>query len=183
MEIPIQFWLWLKEHDAPNWINILFSLIIWPLVLYLWNKRTVRNVPNLEVTFSKGAMAVNGNFTDTLKLKILNNTGSIVYISNARIANCSKKFRTNLASHNIADPSSYELIFGQDESDSYHERRIILQTDGAAFTALGINDSSSDELFTFKPSWCRRLFKIRKYFTLEYVAMVGDKRHKIKTIY
>jgi hypothetical protein len=34
------FWQWLKDNDAPNWFVIVFSLIVWPIILYWISNRT-----------------------------------------------------------------------------------------------------------------------------------------------
>jgi len=177
------FWVWLKTNDLPNWVTILFSLIIWPLALFAWNKRTVRNIPNLQISISKGKMRMGEVETDSLILNFLNNTGSIIYLTNVRIADCSKEFSVHpIASRDIAE-LSHELKFVNKEKKEFCERQIILQTNQENCTSLGVDLSLPDNLFTFKPSWWRKCFQIRKYFTLEYIAMVGGKRYKVKTIY
>lgn len=174
---------WLKLNDIPNWITLLFSLIVWPIVLFLWNKRIFKNIANLEVSITIDQMTMGATSSDCINFKFLNNTGSIVYIANARIANCSKEFCVHPnASRDIAE-SSYELKFFNNGTSSFTEKQIILQTNEENYTSLGIKKSLSEDFFTYKPSWIRKLFRWRKYFTLEYIAMVGKKRFKVKTIY
>lgn len=176
-----QIWFWLKDNDIPNWVILFFTIILWPVVLFIWNRRIVTNIPNLEVSFSKARARIGQNEHDALSITFLNNTGSIVYITNARILNCSKNFKVHsLASRDIAS-SSYELKFSN--GSEYKDRQIILQTSAEAHTVLSIDGAIDSKMLSYKRHWIRRLLRLRKYFRIQYVAMVGNKRYKVSTNY
>ncbi len=173
---------WMKQNDLPNWLGILFTAILWPLVLFLWTRRTVRDVPNLEISPSKGTIKVKGKDYDSVDLNFLNNTGSIVYITNVRLLKCSRHFviPTGGASRDIAS-FSHELKFFESTSKMFVKRQITLQTNDEAATTIAA--TVNDDFFSFKSGRIRKFLRLRKYFCLQYVALVGVKRYKVRTPY
>lgn len=174
----------MQENDLPNWIVIIFSLILWPIVLYLWNQRTINNIPNLQISLSKGTISTNGvekeNF---IWINFLNNTGSIIYLTNIRILKCSKLFQVDPKASRDISESSHELKFPNRKDNILTERQIILQTNEESGSGLQLKDAISDEMLTYEPGLWRRLLRSPKYFCLEYIVMVGNKNYKVSTIY
>lgn len=104
-------WQWLKNKDLPNWIIFSFTAIVWPLVLFYWNKRKFNNIPNLEVSLAKASITINKKSHSAIDINFLNNTGAIVYLTLARIKKCTKSFNVPTdASRDIAE-NSHELKF------------------------------------------------------------------------
>jgi hypothetical protein len=67
--------------------------------------------------------------------------------------------------------------------EELNQREIILQTNCKAETGIALDSRPSNEIFSFKPKMWRRILRYPKYFSLEYFAMVGDKRYHVSTIY
>jgi hypothetical protein len=185
--------LFIKKYDIPNWFVLLFTGIAWPFVLFLWNRRRVQNISNLEISLT--ARTINlwreefyaddtktriDDIHPALWLKFSNQTGSTVYLSNARLLKCTKLL--NVARTSTRDLSAaYELNFSLGEN--LDQRQIILQTNSQAETAIALDSNPSTEMLSFNPRLWRRILKCPKYFCLEYVAMVGKKRYNVSTIY
>ena len=169
-----------NNHDIPNWFTLLFTIIIWPLALFLWNRRKVQNIPNLEVSSVTETLTVNGTAYPALWLKYSNQTGSTVYLSNARLLKCTKLL--NVAQASTRDLSAaYELNFSV--GGNLNQRQIILHTNCQTETAIALDSNPSTKMLSFKPSLWRRILSRPKYFCLEYVAMVGKKHYNVSTIY
>ncbi|NQU99492.1 MAG: hypothetical protein HQ538_02030 [Parcubacteria group bacterium] len=184
MKIIQNIYLWTQENDLPNWIIIIFSLIVWPIILYLWNQRTINNIPNLQISLTKGASTINGERKENfIWINFLNNAGSIIYLTNTRILKCSKLFQVDpRASRDIAE-SSHELKFPNKKDNILTERQIILQTNEESGSGIQLKYTISDDMLTFQSKLWRRLLRKPKYFSLEYIVMVGNKRYKVRTIY
>jgi hypothetical protein len=79
-----EFWQWLKDHDAPNWFVIAFTLIVWPsvlwIVLYYWSRHKTGHIPNLEVSPTPQKTQINGQPYDAVGFTFANHTGSVVYL-------------------------------------------------------------------------------------------------------
>jgi hypothetical protein len=175
-------WSWLKNNDLPNWIIFAFTAIVWPLALFYWGKRTVNNIPNLEVSLAKASITINGRGHSAIDINFLNNTGAVVYLTRARIMKCSWAFSVPIdASRDIAE-NSYELKF-MDSNERYIHRQYTLQTDQTVKSCLAVVEPLSDSFYAYRTPWYRRFLRWPKYFTLEYTAMVGDKRYRVSTIY
>jgi hypothetical protein len=173
---------WIRSNDLPNWLVVIFTGIFWPLVLYFWTRRKVRNVPNLEVSLSQCRMRISGKKHDGVNLNFLNNTGSVVYITNARLLKCSPRFPIPPEALRDIAEFSHELKFLDNNTKRYIKRQITLHTNEEAVTCIALRELDK-ELLLFKLSWIRRLLRKRKYFCLEYVAMVGNHKYKVYTAY
>ena len=184
MEIIHKFYLWMQNNDLPNWIVVIFSLILWPIILYLWSQRTINSIPNLQISLSKGATTVNGERKENfIWINFLNNTGSIIYLTNSRILKCSKLFQADPRASRDISESSHELKFPNKKDNSLTERQIVLQTNEESGSGIQLNHTISDEMLIYKSKLWRRLLRRPKYFCLEYIVMVGGKRYKVSTIY
>jgi hypothetical protein len=129
-------------YDLPNWFVLLFSIIVWPLVLIWWQRRRVTSVHGLEVHFSAGAIHIgpdpviqNNPSYPAINIQIQNHTGSVVYINGTRILRCSRKFPVTLAANRDVATNSYHLKFN-DGGGRFLLREITLQTNQAAQTVM-----------------------------------------------
>lgn len=180
--ICLMIWLWLKNNDLPNWITFAFTVIVWPLVIFYWSKRKVNNISNLEVSLAKASIMIDGRDHSAIDINFLNNTGAVVYLTRARIKKCSQAFSVPIdASRDIAE-NSYELKF-MDSNGRYIHRQYTLQTDQTVKSSLAVAQPFPDSFYSYRAPWWRKFLRCRKYFILEYTAMVGDKRYKVSTIY
>jgi len=184
VDIIHKFYLWMQNNDLPNWIVIIFSLIVWPIILYLWSHRTIKNIPNLQISLSKGATTVNGEKKENfIWINFLNNTGSIIYLTNGRILKCSKLFQADPKASRDISELSHELKFPNKRDNSLTERQIVLQTNGESGSGIQLSHVIPNEMITYKSKLWRKLLQRPKYFCLEYTVMVSDKRYKVSTIY
>ena len=59
-QLVVNAYNWMKANDLPNWIILLFTAIVWPIVLFAFRRKKVNNIPGLEVRFAPGGMKMNG---------------------------------------------------------------------------------------------------------------------------
>lgn len=175
-------WTWAKENDLPNWVAVLFTAILWPVALFVWNHRRVNNIAHLEVQFAPGKIQIHGKPHAAVSIDFTNHTGSVVYLTGARIKRCSPLFRVPIdASRDIAE-SSYHLKF-MEPSGGFIYREQTLQTNQNAHTCIATISDLPESFYTYSAPWWRRAFRVRKYFLLEYTAMVGTTRRSVTTLY
>jgi hypothetical protein len=176
----------IRKHDIPNWLILLFTGIVWPLILFLWNRRKFHTVHNLEVSFVDGQMQIMRNNVkceyDAIWFKFSNQTGSTVYLSNTRLLKCSKLFKVSGASTRSFADASYELNFS-DGKGNFNQRQIILNTNDKTETVIAIDNKPELGFFSYEPAVWRKLLHYPKYFRLNYVAMVGTKHYRVSTNY
>jgi hypothetical protein len=178
----VESWVWVKENDLPNWVAVLFTAILWPVVLFLWNHRRVNNIAHLEVQFAPGKIQMHGQPHTAVSIDFTNHTGSVVYLTGARIKRCSRLFRVPIdASKDIAE-GSYHLKF-MDETGGFVHREQTLQTNQNAHTCIATTSELPESFYTYSAPWWRRAFRARKYFLLEYTAVVGTTRRSVTTLY
>jgi len=172
----------LKKYDIPNIIVVCFTGIFWPLVLFMWNRRVVNNIKNLEVSLSFDyEVKVKNKSLQGVIFTFLNNTGSIVYLTNARITKSTNRFKISTdCSKDIAE-SSYELKFSN-EAGVVDKRQITIQTNEKVYTCIGIH-SFDGKIKSYSSNYIRKIFKYPKYFCLNYVAMVGEKKYHVLTTF
>jgi hypothetical protein len=177
-----QLWTWAKDNDAPNWLILVFTGILWPTSIWMWNRKKVNNVPNLDVRLRPSNIIINGTNCDAVEISFANHTGSVVYITGPRLIHCSEAFLAHSsASRNIAD-DSYELLFA-DPSNNFSEREQTLQTNDSAITSMATSSKMDVPFFSYTASWFMRLIRRRKYFVLEYTVVVGTNRRFVATLY
>jgi hypothetical protein len=63
------------------------------------------------------------------------------------------------------------------------EHELILQTNSTAETSIAVNREMHKEFYSFRPELWRKLFRRPKYFSVEYIAMVGEKKYSISGVY
>ena len=178
----LSIWTWLKDNDLPNWIIFAFTAIVWPLVIFCWTKRKFNNIPNLEVSLAKASIQINGNPHDAVDIIFLNNTGSVVYISCVRIKRCSKLFTVPIAASRDIAENAHDLSF-MDSKGDYVLRQFTLHTNQSVKTSIAVNQQLNESFYKYNPPLWRRSIRRRKYFVLEYTAMVGNRKYTVSTIY
>ena len=175
-------WSWARANDIPNWLAVAFTGIAWPIALLLWQRRKGNSVPGLEVRFAAGQITISDKPYEAVDVQFTNHTGSVAYISGARIRSCTKAFPVPVeASRDIAQ-GSYHLKF-MDADSQFVMREVTLQTTSSAKTCMPASSGLSSEFFTHSPNWITRLFRRQKYFVLDYTAMVRTTRHAVATLY
>ena len=179
----INIWCWLKANDIPNWIVFVFTVIIWPSVLFCWNRRKVNSVPNLEVSLQRSSININGNQHPAINFTFKNNTGQIVYLSNARILKCSKLFNIPTDASRGIGSNSYELLFFDLQTNQYKHPQYILQTGASVTTSIAVTQQLSNDFYSYSASRLRQFIRFRKYFVVEYTIMLSGKGLRVSTIY
>ncbi len=175
-------WTWARANDIPNWVAVAFTGIAWPVTLFLWHRRKVNSVPGLEVHFAAGSIKIGEKPHSAIDVQFTNHTGSVAYISGARIRSCTKAFQVPVEAARDIAQGSYHLKFMRD-SPQFILREVTLQTSESAKTCMPASPGLANEFYTHAPSWAARLFRRQKYFVLEYTAMVGTTRHAVATVY
>src|SRR5260221_10576080 len=111
-------WNEAHTHDLPNWFGLTLQLRRWPLVLRCFHRRRVPSVQGLEVHFNPGSTLIGSNPViaanpsyPAVSIHFQNHTGSVVYISGARIRNYSKNFPVTLVAAKNISTYSFPLQF------------------------------------------------------------------------
>ena len=180
----LQFWTWGKDSDVSNWFALIASLIAWPVILHWYFNHKKQNIPHLNVSFRQGRTIVDGQDHPSLEVVVTNQTGQVVYLSRGRL-----RGRRRLAIPLPPMASGwYELKFAWEKTVSdggstpLRDFECILQTGGVAVTSIA-SKQLDNAFFSYRPWWLRKWLWWPKYFRLRYVAMVGDQRYSVETIY
>jgi hypothetical protein len=177
-----ELWKWTKIERSSQLGRFSLHGYRWADCAVRLAKRAVNNVSGLEVRFAAGEININGNSHAAVAIDAINHTGSVVYLTGGRIKRCSSSFSVHIdASRDIAE-GSYHLAF-MDENGHFSQRERTLQTNETARTAIATTSPLEESFYTFRAPWYRRLVQARKYFVLEYVAMVGRKKYSVRTLY
>jgi hypothetical protein len=176
-------WDYQKAHDASNWFVIMFSLILWPAALYWWNNRKTQSVPGFLVTFTAIQVAIGQELFEAVMLSFINRTGSVVYLSRARLTEVQKNFPVPVAASRDMARGWRELVFAIPPNLHHDSHECILQTDGRAVASIAVKEPMDETFYSYRPTLLRRCFGRPKYFLLEYVAVVGEKKFSVATIY
>lgn len=177
----LSLWRWLRENDLPNWLIFAFTAVLWPLALFAWQRRRVTGVAGLDVNFVTGQITIDGKAYPAVDIHFTNHTGSVAYIRGVRVRDCTKRFYVPPAAARDIARNSYQLKFN-DGAGHFLLREITLQTNGSAQTCMP-SALMPLEFFQHSLPWYARKLRRRKYFTLEYTAMVGTTRHSVATAY
>ena len=179
----LTIWFWFKSHDLPNWIVLIFSIIVWPLALFLWSKRAVGAVRNLQVVVAQaGGFIPTGEQCPYLVINFNNNTGEVVYLSNLAI-----KVSSKVKAHPNADKDistgCYTLKFAIKAGDPFDKLQATLDTGGRVSTGLPLSsDYKHDEVTELvnRMRNYRRNGIISKFFTLQFDCMIGRELKRVK---
>jgi hypothetical protein len=144
-------WSWLRNNDVPNWLVVAFTIVLWPLALFLWQRRKVNGVPGLEVHFAPGNITIGGKPFSAVDMQVTNHTGSVVYINRVRIRDCTRAFPVPVeAARDIAE-NSYHLKF-MNADRQFVQREVTLQTNASAKTCMPATDPLPKEFYTYSSS-------------------------------
>jgi hypothetical protein len=85
---------WMRMHDLPNWIGIIFTVFLWPLVLSLivfwWNNHKVNRIPHLRVSLASANIKIGGTPHVAIDIVFTNNTDTVVFLNRVKIKKWSK---------------------------------------------------------------------------------------------
>lgn len=176
-------WFWLKVNDIPNSLGFLFSLMVWPIVLFWWHRRKRNSIPSLEVHFTKAEVTINDSNHSAVRVTITNHTGSVAYVTGPRIRQCSDLFKVPIQAAADVGGDFHHLAFFDHSTQRFCLREITLQTNQAAVAAIPVTLPPGESFFRHRSNQLNRLLRWRKYFILEYVAMVGTKSYSVSTLY
>jgi hypothetical protein len=176
-------WDYLKLHDASNWFVIVFSLLVWPAALYWWSNRRTQSIPNLLVTFTPMNLNIGPQQGDAVLLSFINRTGSIVYLTGAGLTEVRKRFLVPVAASRDMASGRRELVFAIPPDPAFTLHECTLQTGERATAAIAINNPMDEAFYSYRPALLRRCLSLPKYFLLEYVAVVGEKKFSVATVY
>src|SRR5438046_4206476 len=166
------------------WLQFLLIAIVWPLAVWLWTKRKVASVNGLEIHLVSHEASINGTQYPGIIITFANKTGSVVYLSNARLLEQPRNLSLHpLTTRNISD-SSCELKFRPAFTvEKFERRQIILQTEQDAQTWLPLAAQADNELFTYRPRRWLGVFRRPRYFRMTFLAVVGDARYRVSLPY
>jgi hypothetical protein len=179
-------WQWLKDHDAPNWFVIAFSLVLWPVLVsfagYWWYKRKIQGIPHLQVLQRPDKTKINGKLYDAVAFTFANGTGSVVYLSRVSLRECGRNFPVPPAAVKDISDGGHEIKF-QNQTGALIDRERLLHTGQNAETSIAVSQLMGNEFYSYRPGLLRRLFRRPKYFVLKYTVMVGNRKYSVATIY
>ena len=171
---------WVKDNDLPNWGVVVLTVILVPLALSWWNARKVNHIDDLFVSFESGDVMIGTVCHPAVLIVFSNHTDSVVYLTHLRLRNCSAAF----PAHGARDIAEYWHILSFVRPDGgFGDHQITLQTGEQASTAIAVRAPMPDSFRQYRASRLRRILRRRKYFVLEYTALVGDRKYSVATIY
>lgn len=174
---------YLRTHDLPNWIAVSFTGIIWPLTLYIWRKRSITGIRNLQIfpDTADGTIQTGENCT-FLKLKIENNTGMRIYIADMSMR-ITKRIKANPNAEKDISTKGYTLKFAEKGESTYSRTHITLDTAQEVTTALPLaNDYNLKNLITELKDYSKNLI-VARYFILNFDCMAGTAHYRVKFKY
>jgi hypothetical protein len=164
----------LRSNDLPNWITFAFTAIIWPLVIIVWSKFPRGLIHFFDINLSQGNITINGNKVPSINITFNNNSDKVIYIKNISLTYNHKNLK--ISQHTGRNLNrECELLLFNTSSNMYDLKKYIFDTSSSNFTALGV-ENSPNGIIDYKPSFFRKIFKIKKYFNLKFIAMVGNKK-------
>ncbi len=174
---------WLANHDLPNWFTLIFSLIIWPVLLYGWSRRKVQGVRNLSVALKSGTITIDGNPQKAVDFEFHNGTGSVVYLRGLTLHSRTDLYPVPTATSRDMSTGASILKFWNQQSELYDRLECTLQTNERGRTTMPTTVALHPVFFHFQPSRWRQILRLPKYFVFEYTAMVGEKKYNVRTVY
>lgn len=182
----LEFLKYLAAHDLPVWVTAVWTIVLLPLFGWWWNDRKKPCLPGLRIfphDRRDKPIKVEGKDCPAIQFEFQNNTKRVLYLTDMEIVYHTKRFVPRReAAQNIAD-HSYELKFLDETTHLYSQRQIVIQTDGEAKTVLPVDIDDFDEFLRHQRSWWRTFVGAPRYFVLEFVAMEGTKRHRVRFDY
>lgn len=177
---------WLNEHDPPNWVTILFSLVVWPLALAWWRTRTVNSVQGLEIVLSSGAVSIGtlGALQPykAITVAFVNRTGSVIYLTSPRVTVRRASLPVTSAADMDATTGAHIFAF-VDEDGVLQTHELTVQTDKRVSGAIALSEDAPAEFYAYTAAPWRRYLRWAKYFVLEFRAVVGARTYNVKMIH
>ncbi len=171
----------MQDNDLPNWIILIFTAIFWPAFLHFNNKRKRWFISNLKVSLFSTTITINSKAIPALGIKFKNSTNSKAFLTNVRIKSNKTNLKIYPSSTTDIGSGYYELLFL--ENGNYILTDKIVQTNADAETAIGLHSILSSDVYSYAPNNLRRIFQCPRFFTVEYTALVGDKKYMVKMVY
>ncbi len=183
-------WQFIKANDLPNWVSLLVSLFIWPpiaaAIVILWSQRTRQSVPHFLVTLTAAQGAIGQQTGPGVVITFINQTGSIAYLSRARLIETPRNFSVPAAASRDVARAWRELALAVPPGTTFNRYETILQTDiehGRATAFIATTQPPEEAFYAHRPSLWRRLLWSPKYFRLDYVVVIGEKKFLVSTVY
>jgi len=174
---------WLQQNDLPNWIIFGIVSIVWPIILFLWKKRKYKHISNLQISLRADNITINGNNRNALRITITNMTNNTLFLSTFRIKNKRSNLQIHADSTRDFNTSYYPFLFFNPTNNRFEIKDIILYTGNSVYTAIALEDPVNNSLLNFRPNILRKIFRIPKYYVVQYTVFMNDKRYFIKTRY
>jgi len=172
----------LKSKDLPNWLSLLLSFLIVPLIRHWWRHRTVRSIRNFHISFRSGNIQMNGSTYQSLSIRFSNHTGSRVYLSNVRLTRPTSRFHVAPGADRDVYSDSYILRFPDDQM-RFVFLEVVIDPDQKIETTLALTGVPTEEITNYRLVCWRKLLRIRKYFLLNFEASIGSKRYRVSLPY
>jgi hypothetical protein len=175
---------WLKDNDLPNWGVVILTVILVPLAVSWWSGRKVNNISGLQVSFERSPvdMTIGTVRHPAVYIVFSNRTGSVVYLNNPQLRNCSALFPIPSDAARDIGANARPLSFVKPDG-GFEGHQITLQTGDQARTGIAVIAAMPGTFYDHRASRLRRIFRRHKYFVLEYTAMVGEKKYSVATIH
>lgn len=195
--------------DITNLADVILSVLLIPIILYLWEKRFRWRIPIFELNideFEPGTFisdASGNHHFKAIGFRFVNKADSTIFITDMQLYKTTKLVNIPKIAFHDSMTRSYELKFddptsipspqgtagssggviGQSRTVYLNKRQMILNSpDGEAFTAIAVVDIPNN-LSAYKPNFWRKLFIVPKYFVVRYIVMMNGKRFKIIAAY
>jgi hypothetical protein len=108
-----------------------------------------------------------------------NQTPSIVYVTGPRLRNWSKLFPVPMIAIRDVGENVHPLSFFNAASGLYQDHQVTLATNGKAESTIAVTSTMQASFYAYNTPWPRRVFRRRKYFVIEYTAMVGERKYRV----
>jgi hypothetical protein len=181
------WWQYLKDNDLPNWISLIVGLFVWPpiaaAIVVLWSRRTLQSVPHFLVTLTPGAATIGSQSHPGVDINFINQTGSVAYLSRARLIEVATNFPVPVAASRDLARAWRQLVLAIPPSPAFDRYECILQTNERAKAFIATTQVPDQAFYSHRPAVWRRWLRCPKYFRLEYVVVIGDKKFLVSTIY
>ena len=195
--------------DITNLADVILSVLLIPIILYLWEKRFRWGVTGFYLNINEFAAgmfikdAAGNHQFKAIGFKFINKADSTIYITDMSLCRKTKLVSIPEIAYQDSMTGSYELKFddptsipppqgtegssggvtGQSRTVYLNKRQMIINSpDGEAFTAIAVVDIPNN-LSAYKPNFWRKLFIVPKYFVVRYIVMMNGKRFKIIAAY
>lgn len=110
-----------------------------------------------------------------------NRTGGVVYLYRARLRERRENFPIPEAA--ARDLGGWrELKFIEPGTGSQVDDEWIIQANNSAYTSIAVSKKMDSTFYSYRPRWFRSWFRCPKYFTVQYTAMVGEKKYSVETV-